>query len=248
MMALLEVRNLTMKFGSLIANNDVSFDVEEGTIVGLIGPNGAGKTTLFNCVSGVYKPTSGKILYDGVDITKWPPYKVARLGAVRTFQIVRPLNDMSVIDNILVGAFLRNTNIDAALDAAEACLKMCHLEDHRNKKAGSLTIGLKKRLELARALATQPRILMLDEVMAGLTGTELKEAVDLLRNIKTKGVTLLVVEHIMEALMPLADKVVVLDGGVKIAEGPPSEVVQNERVIAAYLGDKFSNRLREMKA
>jgi len=247
-MALLEVRNLTMKFGSLIANHDVSFVVEEGAIVGLIGPNGAGKTTLFNCVSGVYKPTSGKIYYDGVDITRWPPHRVARLGAVRTFQVVRPLNDMSVLDNILVGAFLRTSSFEASLEVAEACLEMCHLEEYRNKRAGSLTIGLKKRLELARALATQPRLLMLDEVMAGLTGTELKDAMDLLRDIKARGITLLVVEHIMEALMPIADKVIVLDGGIKIAEGPPSEVVQNERVIAAYLGEKFSKRLRGMKA
>ena len=155
---------------------------------------------------------------------------------------------MNVLDNILVGAFLRTSSFEASLEVAEACLEMCHLEEYRNKRAGSLTIGLKKRLELARALATQPRLLMLDEVMAGLTGTELKDAMDLLRDIKARGITLLVVEHIMEALMPIADKVIVLDGGIKIAEGPPSEVVQNERVIAAYLGEKFSKRLRGMKA
>jgi len=247
-MALLEVRGLTMKFGSLMANHDISFDVEEGSITGLIGPNGAGKTTLFNCISGAYKPTAGKVLFAGSDITGWPPYRVARLGVVRTFQVVRPLNDMSVFDNVLVGAFLRERDLTSALDVAECSLRLCHLEDYRDKLAGNLTIGLKKRLELARALATQPKLLMLDEVMAGLSGTELKEAMELLKEIKAQGVTLLVVEHVMEALMPIADKVVVLDGGVKIAEGPPREIVENERVIAAYLGEKFSRRLKELKA
>jgi branched-chain amino acid transport system ATP-binding protein len=154
---------------------------------------------------------------------------------------------MSAFDNVLVGAFLRERDLTSALDVAERSLRLCHLEDYRDKPAGNLTTGLKKRLELARALATQPKLLMLDEVMAGLSGAELKEAMELLKEIKAQGVTLLVVEHVMEALMPIADKVVVLDGGVKIAEGPPREIVESERVIAAYLGEKFSRRLKELK-
>jgi len=216
---LLEVHNVTKKFGSLIANHDVSFDIEEGQIVGLIGPNGAGKTTLFNCISGLYKINEGKVLFNGIDITEFPPYKVAKLGTVRTFQIVHPLKDMTVFDNVLI----------------------------RNKRAGDLTIGLKKRLELARALATGPKLLMLDESMAGLTSTEVKESVELVKNLRDTGITFLIVEHVMEAIMPIADKVVVLDGGVKIAEGKPQEIIKNEQVIEAYFGKKYSKKFQAAK-
>ena len=246
-MSLLEVNNLTMKFGSLVANNDVSFTIEQGQIVGLIGPNGAGKTTLFNCISGLYQPTSGTIRLDGKDVTTLPAYKVARLGAVRTFQVVKPLKEMTVLDNVLVGAFLRESNTDKAIELADKCIDDCHLTQFRNSLAGSLPIGSKKRLEMARTLATGPKLLMLDEAMAGLTSTEVNEAVVLIKSIRDSGITLLVVEHIMEAIMPIADKVVVLDGGIKIADGPPQEIIENEQVIAAYLGAKFSKRLKEAK-
>lgn len=247
-MALLEIRNVTMKFGSLMANNDVSFDVEEGAIVGLIGPNGAGKTTLFNCISGYYSPTSGSISLEGKEITRSSANEIARLGAVRTFQVVHPLKDMTVLDNTLIGAFLRTSNIKKASDKAMECIRRCHLEELAHRKAGALTIGQKKRLEVARALATGPKILMLDEAMAGLTSTEVKTSVELIKSIRDQGVTLLVVEHIMEAIMPIADKVVVLDGGEKIAEGPPKQIINDEKVITAYFGEKFAKRLKEGKS
>ena len=246
-MALLEVRDVTKKFGELVACDRVSFSVEAGAIVGLIGPNGAGKTTLFNCVSGLYPVSSGRIFFDGREITGLPSYRIARMGAVRTFQVVRPLKEMTVFDNVLVGAFLQDANTARARETAEHSIQICGLAEFAGKTSGDLPIGVKKRLELARALATKPRLLMLDEVMAGLTSTEVNTALDLIRTIRKEGITLLIVEHIMEAIMPIADKVVVLDGGVKLAEGPPGEIIHDERVITAYLGEKFNRRLQARK-
>ena len=243
-MALLEVRDVTKKFGELVANDRVSFTVEAGAIVGLIGPNGAGKTTLFNCASGLYPVTSGKIFFDGKEITGLPSWRIARMGAVRTFQVVRPLKDMTVYDNVLVGAFLHDANTARARAAAEESIRICGLSEFAGKVSGELPIGVKKRLELARALATRPKLLMLDEVMAGLTSTEVNTALALIRSIREEGTTLLIVEHIMEAIMPIADKVVVLDGGIKLVEGPPDEITQDERVITAYLGEKYSRRMQ----
>jgi len=243
-MSLLEVRNLTMRFGSLAANQDVSFSVDEGTIVGLIGPNGAGKTTLFNCVAGLYRPSSGKILFGEHDITNLPSYKVARLGIARTFQVVRPLKEMTVLDNVMVGSYLRHRNPQKALSMAEECIDRCFLRTWRDRSAGDLTMGIKKRLEVARALATGPKLIMLDESVAGLTSTEVREMVTLIHSLRETGITILMVEHIMEAIMPIADKIVVLNGGVKIAEAPPSVVIEDECVITAYFGEKFSQRLK----
>jgi branched-chain amino acid transport system ATP-binding protein len=244
-MALLEVRNLTMKFGSLVANNDVSFDVEQGHIVGLIGPNGAGKTTLFNCVAGMYKPTSGTVTFDGQDITGLPSWKVARLGIGRTFQVVRPLKQMTVYENILVGAYMRHSDTTQAHEIAERCLKLCFLEELRDKRSGGMTIGNKKRLEVARALATEPKLILLDEAVAGLTASEVQDMVKVILRLKEEGLTILMVEHIMEAIMPIADKVVVLSSGSKICEDTPKNVVQNPQVISAYFGEKYSKRLQE---
>jgi len=246
-LALLEIQGVTKKFGELVACDRVSFEVEKGQIVGLIGPNGAGKTTLFNCVSGLYPVTAGRICFDGTEITGLPSHRIARMGAVRTFQVVRPLKDMTVFDNVLVGAFIHGAGGAGARDTADACIRMCGLADFADKSSGDLPIGVKKRLELARALATKPKLLMLDEVMAGLTVTEVKTALELIRRIRQNGVTLLIVEHIMEAIMPIADKVVVLDGGIKIAEGPPVQISNDERVISAYLGAKFSRRMQARK-
>ena len=246
-MALLELADVTMKFGELVANDRVSFTVEVGSIVGLIGPNGAGKTTLFNCISGLYKPFSGRISFDGADITGQPPYRIARRGAVRTFQVVRPLKEMTVFDNVLVGAFLKCRDNRTAFDRAAECIRLCDLEPLKDKQAGDLPIGGKKRLEMARALATGPKLLMLDEVMAGLTSTEVKSAVDVILRLKESGITMMIVEHVMEAIMPIADKVVVLESGMKIAEDAPANIVNDERVIEAYLGSKYSQRYRERR-
>ncbi|NLX84375.1 MAG: ABC transporter ATP-binding protein [Synergistaceae bacterium] len=246
-MALLEVSNLTMKFGSLVANSDVSFTVEEGTIVGLIGPNGAGKTTLFNCVAGLYKPAEGKVMFDGRDVTGFPSWKMARLGLGRTFQVVRPLKEMTVYENILVGAYMRHSSTLKANEVAEHCMTLCFLGDLKYKLAGGLTIGNKKRLELARSLATGPKLLLLDESVAGLTSTEIKEMVEVIVRLKNEGVTILMVEHIMEAIMPIADKIVVLASGKKIAEDTPQKVIHDPNVSTAYFGEKFAKRLRESK-
>lgn len=244
-MSLLEVSGLTMKFGSLAANTDVSFSVEEGQIVGLIGPNGSGKTTLFNCVSGVYKPTAGRVSFDGTDVTGMAMYKIARMGLTRTFQVVRPLNDMTVMENVMVGAYLRHPGEARAREEAERCLNLCYLGEWRDRPAASMTIGNKKRLEVARALATSPRMILLDEAVAGLTSTEVNEMVSLIVGLRENGMTILMVEHIMEAIMPISDKLIVLNGGVKIAEGRPKEISRNEEVITAYLGEKYGRRIAE---
>ena len=244
-MALLEVREITMKFGSLLANSDVSFDVEKGTIVGLIGPNGAGKTTLFNCVAGLYTPTAGKVFFKGEDVTELPAYKMARRGVARTFQVVRPLKEMTVFENILVGAYMRTGDSAKAKDIAERCMDLCFLKEHGGRLAGGLTIGNKN---IAAALSHGAELLLLDEAVAGLTSTEVREMVDVIVRLREEGVTILMVEHIMEAIMPIADKIVVLASGKKIAEGAPAEIVKDPVVITAYFGEKFSKRLNAHSA
>lgn len=242
---LLQINNVTMKFGSLVANDNVSFSVNKGEIVSLIGPNGAGKTTFFNCITGFYKPFSGKVIFDGHDITGLKPSRICHLGLTRTFQIVKPLKEMTVLENVLTGAFCKTNSTREAVEQAMGILELTHLDGKREVIAGSLTIADKKRLEIARALATKPKMLMLDEAMAGLNQTEIKEAMELILKIRDKGITLVVVEHIMEAIMPISDRVVVLNAGKKIAEDVPEKVVNDERVIKAYLGERYHARSKK---
>lgn len=238
-MSLLEIKNLTKSFGGLTANQKVNIAVEEGEIVGLIGPNGAGKTTLFNCVTGHYRPDSGQVIFDGHDITGWSPERICKAGLVRTFQIVKPFMSMSVLENVMTAGFLHTNSTAVAKKNASELLEFTGLADKRRMVAANLTVADKKRLELTRALATKPKMLMFDEVMAGLTATETNDAIDLILALHRQGITILLVEHVMEVVMPISKRVNVLDYGVKIAEGAPAQIARNERVIKAYLGEKY---------
>ena len=229
---ILEIRQATKKFGGLTANENVTFDVDRNTIVGIVGPNGAGKTTLFNSISGVHSLTSGNVIFEGRDITKMKPYDICHLGMGRTFQIPLSLNEMTVLENVLV-ASLGRRKMAKARETAEAVIEECGLKDFIAMPAGSLQ---KKRLEIARALATEPKLLLLDETMAGLSGIERQDATALIRQIHARGVTILMIEHVMEIVMNVSDKVVVLNGGKLLMEGTPKEVASNEEVISAYLG------------
>ena len=238
-MALLEVKQLTKNFGGLMANDHIDLQVKEGEIVGLIGPNGAGKTTLFNCIAGFYPVSSGEVKFQGEDITGVPSNEACLKGIARTFQIVRVFKDLPVLDNIMVGAFNRTGSSSVARKKAMEVLDFCGLMPKKGMPAGGLTIADKKRLEVAKAFATGPTLLMLDEAMAGLNQTETAEAVELVKKIRKSGVTVLLVEHVMEVVMPISNRVVVLDYGRKIAEDTPEKVINNEEVIKAYLGDKY---------
>ena len=238
MSALLEVRAVTKRFGGLLAVSEVSFSLAEGEILGLIGPNGAGKTTLFNIVNGVYKADQGTIAFAGKDITRISPDKVVHRGLARTHQIVKPLNDLTLLDNVTVGACFGREYLDlkAARAVALEALQQVGLGDRVNIMARSLTIAGKKRLEVARALAAKPKLLLLDEVLAGLNPTEIAQMIDLVRSIRDSGISVFMIEHVMQAIMNLSDRIVVLNLGRKIAEAPPAEVVQNSDVVEAYLG------------
>jgi branched-chain amino acid transport system ATP-binding protein len=236
---LLEVRGVTKRFAGLVANDDVSCSVAEGEIVSIIGPNGAGKSTLFACVTGFHRPDAGRIRYRGRDITGWKADRVCRLGIARTFQIVQVIGDMTALENVMTGAFLRAAATREARRRAEEVLDFTGLLDRREFLGSALTIADKKRLELAMALATEPRLLMLDETMAGLTPVELQDIMGLIRAIRKRGVTLVIVEHVMEAVMQLSDRVIVLNSGRKIFEGAPREVVVDPQVIQAYLGERY---------
>ena len=238
MTALLEVRGVSKHFGGLLAVADVSFTLEQGEILGLIGPNGAGKTTLFNLVNGVYKSDTGTITFSGKDITGRSPDQVVHLGLARTHQIVRPLGGMSVLANVTVGACFGREyqSLRAARVTALEVLERVGLADRANSPARALTLASKKRLEIARALAAKPKLLLLDEVLAGLNPTEIALMIDLVRSIRDSGVSVFMIEHVMQAIMNLSDRIVVLNLGRKIAEAPPTEVVKNADVVEAYLG------------
>ncbi|MGO9613598.1 MAG: ABC transporter ATP-binding protein [Dissulfurispiraceae bacterium] len=233
------VTGLSKRFGGLAANNDIHFFVEEGEIISVIGPNGAGKSTLFNCVTGFYKPDSGNVFFYGKDITRMRSDKVCKLGIARTFQIVEVISEMTVLENVTTGALLRYRRIKPAMEKAGEILAFTGLHEKRDFLGTELTIADKKRLEVSMALATQPRLLMLDESMAGLNKVELREIIDLIKKIRNEGMTLIIVEHVMEAVMQISDRIVVLNSGKKIMEGTPKEVCSDREVIQAYLGEKY---------
>jgi branched-chain amino acid transport system ATP-binding protein len=242
MTALLEVQHVTQRFGGLVANRDVSITIERGELVGLIGPNGAGKSTLFNLIAGVMRPTEGRILFDGEDVTAWPATARCARGLARTFQVVKSFDTMSVVDNVIVGALVRTTSTAVARSKAMDVLAFTGLAHRAEALASELIPAEKRRLEVARALATAPKLLLLDEVMTGLTPSEAKRGVELVRNIRETGVTVLMVEHVMEIVMPLVDRAIVLDLGRVICEGKPTDVVRDEAVISAYLGERHRAR------
>lgn len=236
---LLELAGLTKAFDGLIAVQDVSLELYEGEILGLIGPNGAGKTTLFNMISGRYQPTAGRILFAGEEISGEPPHRVCNRGIARTFQIARPFMHLSVLENVRVGAFLHQRRTRDADDRAQKVIAFTGLAQQADLPAHALTTAGRKRLELARALSTAPRLLLLDEVMAGLTPTESVGIVELIRQIREQGVTILVIEHVMKAIMSLSDRIAVLHHGELVTVDSPAVIAHDERVIEAYLGEEY---------
>ena len=239
MSALLEVSALSKRFGGVQAVADLNFTVGEGEILALIGPNGAGKSTVFNLINGVFRPDSGRIVFEGVDITGKPTYEIAHRGIARAHQIVQPLAGLSVLDNCLVGACYGHDNLSmsAGRKVVREVAELVGLSDRLDMLAGQLTTASKKRLELARALCGRPRLLLLDEVLAGLNPTEIERMIEVIRAIRARGVAILIIEHVMRAIMSLSDRVVALNLGGNLAEGSPEQVANNAAVIEAYLGD-----------
>ena len=246
MTVLLSVQGVTKRFGGLQALTQVTFDLPEGQILGLIGPNGAGKTTLFNAINGVYPPEEGRIIFREKDITSAKTYHHARMGMARTHQIVQPLNELTVRENVMVGACFgrENQGLGRAAEIADEVLEFVELDARTDQLAGSLNVAQKKRLEMARALASRPYLLLLDEVLAGLNSSEIGNMVEIVKKIRDRSITIIMIEHVMKAVMNVSDRIIVLDYGQQIAEGSPDEISSNEKVIEAYLGDpKLAEKL-----
>jgi branched-chain amino acid transport system ATP-binding protein len=236
---MLTLERVTKRFGGLTAVKEVSLEVRRGDLLGIIGPNGAGKTTLFNLIAGYYGADEGRVTFEGRNLRGLAAHEVCRLGLTRTFQLVKPFGNLSVLDNVMIGALTRAASVRQARGEAEQVIATCHLSAHAQARARALPIGLRKRLEVARALATRPRLLLLDEVMSGINPAELAVMMDLVRRLHAEGLTIVVIEHIMAAMMRLAQRIVVLHHGERIAEGTPAEVAADRRVIDAYLGEEF---------
>lgn len=236
-MTLLNVQGITKRFGGLVAVSNLSLSVDKGEILGMIGPNGAGKTTAFNMISGYYKPNEGQVFFDDHNITGLRPDQVCQLGLARTFQVVKPFPQLTVLDNVMIGAYNRTNNDREAQQKALEVLGFLGMIDLKDHQAGSLSVAGRKRLEIAKALATDPKMILLDEAMAGLRPTETDRMIELARQISQQNIALLLVEHVMTVIMSLADRIVVIHHGEKIAEGEPQQVVQDKAVIDAYLGE-----------
>jgi branched-chain amino acid transport system ATP-binding protein len=239
---ILKSNNLVKSFGGVTAINQLSLEVERGTVFGIIGPNGSGKTTFFNLITGIHRPNSGKVFFNDRDITGLRPHQIAEIGIGRTFQIPAPFSKMTVLQNVMVSTFIRASSLKESRSMASEILEQVGLDDKATMLVANVTLEDRKRLELARALGTKPRLLLLDEVMAGLNPSEVKGAIDLIRSLRKGELTIIVVEHIMDVILSLCDRIAVLDYGEKIAEDVPDRIVNNKEVIRAYLGDRYSAR------